>query len=117
MNIVTTFEKIIFKKIQQARGDIENAINKGYEQRIKNKEKVYFRHSAKSFIKSDTDIFSLGAAKLLEKQIINKELFNDLKAIREHRDYLSHGKRNVGKQSRFTIEEIKDKLIEIINSV
>jgi len=59
-----------------------------------------------------------GAAKLLEKQIINKELFNDLKAIREHRDYLSHGKRrNVGEQSKFTIEEIKNKLIEIINSV
>jgi len=119
LNIITTFEKIIFKKIQQAHGDIENIIVKGYEKRIKNKEKVCFRYSAKSFIKSDTDIFSLGGAiKLLEKQIINKELFNDLKAIREHRDYLSHGKRrNVGEQSKFTIEEIKNKLSILFSQV
>jgi hypothetical protein len=56
--------------------------------------------------------------KLLEKQIKNKKLFNDLKNIREHRDYLSHGKRiDVGKQTRFGIEEIKDKLMEIIKSI
>lgn len=47
--------------------------------RIKDNEKVYFRHSSKSFLKSDTDIFSLGRAiKLLEKQITNKQLFYDL---------------------------------------
>ncbi len=119
LNIITTFEKIIFKKIQHARGDIKKIIDKGYERRIKNNEKVYFHHSAKFFIKSDTDIFSLGGAiKLLENQIKSKQqLFNDLKKIREHRDYLSHGKRSIGEQSKFSIEEIKDKLIEIINSI
>jgi hypothetical protein len=119
LSIITTFEKIIFNKIQQTRGELEKIINKGYGQRIKNNQKVYFRHSTKSFIKSDTDIFSLGRAiKLLEKQIKDKQLFNDLAKIKEHKDYLSHGKRrNVGKLSKFTIEEIKDKLIEIINSI
>ncbi len=119
LDIIATFENILFKKIQQTLGVIEKIIDKGYERKIKDDEKIYFRYSSKTFLKSETDIFSLGGAmKLLEKQIKNKKLFNDLKNIREHRDYLSHGKRiDVGKQTQFSIEEIKDKLMVIIKSI
>lgn len=119
LNIITTFEGIVFRRIQQTRGDIEKIIDKRYGQRIKDKEKIYFHRSAKSFLKSDKDIFSLGRAiKLLEKQIKDIKLFDDLEKIRDHRDYLSHGKRiNVGKESQFSIEEIKDKLIAIVDSI
>lgn len=117
LNMITTFENIMFRKIQQARGEIEKIIKKGY----KNNNTLSFSHSALSFIKTDKDIYSLyGVKVILEKQLkrIDPPLFNDLTEIINHRDFLSHGKRFTDKaESIFTITEIKDKLIKIVTCV
>lgn len=112
--MITTFENIMFKRIQEARGEIEKIIKKGY----KKNSTLSFSHSAISFLKTDKDIYSLyGIKVILEKQLtkFNSSLLSDLNKIISHRDFLSHGKRFTDKtESTFTITEIKDKLIKII---
>ncbi|MCP4113369.1 MAG: hypothetical protein GY749_48865, partial [Desulfobacteraceae bacterium] len=117
LNMITTFENIMFKRIQQARGEIKKIIKKGY----KDNNALSFSFSAMSFIKTDKDIYSLNGVKaILEKQLqsTNPSLINDLHEIIGHRDFLSHGKRFTDTtESTFTITEIKDKLIEIITCI
>ncbi|MCP4104248.1 MAG: hypothetical protein GY749_01710 [Desulfobacteraceae bacterium] len=119
LNIITTFERMVFNKIDNAYGVIKDIVTVEYNKRYSKKDKpAPLYHSAVSFIKVKEDIHNLsGARKVLEKQI-TEELSEDLKEIIEYRNWLSHGKRrNVGEASILTIEQIKEILMKIIDEI
>ena len=118
-DIITTFERILFEKIDNTSGVIKSIVTDEYHRRYSKKDKpAPLYHSAVSFIKDKEDIHNLsGIRKVLEKQM-PRELFDDLKELIEHRNWLSHGKRqNIGKESLFKIDEIYETLIKIIDIV
>ncbi len=116
LNIITTFEKIAFDRIDNASGIIGSIITTEYNKR--HLQSIPLRKSAASLIKSKEDIFSLsGVRNVLEKQL-SKDSFRDLKEIVEYRNWLSHGKRHgVGMESILNITEIKDILMDIIDEI
>ncbi len=119
LNIITTFERMVFNKINNAYGVIKDIVTIEYNKRYSKKNKpVPLYHSAVSFIKDKEDIHNLsGVRKVLEKQI-SEELLEDLKEIIEYRNWLSHGKRrNIGKASTLNIDEIKEILMKIIDEI
>jgi hypothetical protein len=118
LNIITTFEKIIFSRIDNAYGEIKKIVSEEYRRRYLKKQFAPLHHSVNSFIKNKNDFYSLSGAKKVLKNPISEELFQDLTEIIEYRNYLSHGKRqDVGTASTFKIGEIKDILINIIELI
>lgn len=111
LEIVATFEKMFFLKIDNASGEIRRVV------------KDYYLASAplsslsRSFIKDKDDISSIaGIEKLLDGKI-PEGLSGKLSAIREHRNWIAHGKRSIGKSSTMTIQEVHDILQEIWETV
>ncbi len=119
LDIIATFERIVFQKIDNAYGEIKNIVTTEYDKRHSKKHRpAPLYHSAASFIKDKEDVHSLsGARKILENQI-TEESSEDLREIIDYRNWLSHGKRrNVGRASTLKIEEIKEILMRIIDEI
>lgn len=119
LNIIATFERIVFQKIDNAYGEIRSIVTIEYDKRHSKKHKpAPLYHSAASFIKDKEDVHSLsGARKILENQI-TEESSEYLREIIEYRNWLSHGKRrNVGRASTLKIDEIKEILMKIIDEI
>ncbi len=118
LHLISIFEKIVFNKIDNAYGLIKNVVRNEYEKTQKHKNLSPLHRSAVAFIKKKEDIHNLsGARKLLEKQI-SKESSDNLKIVIEHRNWLSHGKRqDVGQKSTLTVYDIKEVLLKIMNEI
>jgi len=115
LKLITTFEKILFDKIDNTHGIFERAVAQKCE---KLEEPISFSKSSGSFIKNPEDIRSLSGTKNILKNQISQELFEDLKKIIDHRNWLLHGKRRtLGKDSNLNIEEIKEILMDIIDEI
>jgi len=107
LELISTFEGLMFDQFGDTAGVIKGFVKSGYERMQKKNEHTPLYLSASSFIKTKEDIRSLSGAKnILEKQI-SEELHEELKEIIAYRNWLSHGK-NYGKRSG--IEEPKVKL-------
>ena len=120
LDIIATFEQILFDIIDNTSGEIKSIVKNEYNRRYQKKDKpIRLYKSAASFIKNKEDIHNLsGAKKILENVIKDKLLFEDLKKIIEHRNWLSHGKRfDIGKESTFKINEIHNKLIKMLEII
>ncbi len=111
LDIVATFERILFLKIDNASGEIKRIVNNNYP------TPAPLSKMSESFIRNKEDISNLaGIAKLLEGKIPQR-LSSQLSIIREHRNWIAHGKRSVGQPSHLTIQEIHDILQEILDTV
>lgn len=111
LEMVAVFENIVFSKIDNASGEIRQVVKNGYA-------KAPFRENAVSFVKNKEDVYNLSGLKKLVEGKISQELSDELSEILEHRNYLAHGKRGIGKKSTLTIEEvyeILEKVLRVIN--
>lgn len=107
ITLVASFERIIFAKYKTAYGTI-----KSYVGELEIRPLDYFR-SKERFVNGSID--KLHAIIDLIEGHVEDQLFQKLKGIKEHRDYIAHGKR-FGKPPAFelTIEEIAVVLDNII---
>ncbi|MCP4349089.1 MAG: hypothetical protein GY795_26715 [Desulfobacterales bacterium] len=118
MDIIATFEEIVFDRIDNAYGDIKRIVTDEYKKRYSKKEPAPFYISASLFIKNRGDIYNLSGVKKLLENRISKELFEQLTEIIEHRNWLSHGKRrDVGSESTLNINDIYAILAEILDEI
>jgi len=119
LDMIATFERIVFTRIVNTYGEIRNIVKDEYDKRRSKKNRpAPLYHSATAFIKNRDDIRSLsGARKILENQI-SEESFENLDKIIAHRNWLSHGKReDVGSDSKLKIEEVFNILTKIIDEI
>ncbi len=110
LDMVAVFERIVFSKADNASGEIRRVVRDGYS-------KPVFHISAASFVKDREDIYNLSGVKKLLEGKISRELSDGLSEIFEHRNFLAHGKRGIGRQSALTIDELHDILQEVLNMI
>jgi hypothetical protein len=110
LDMVAAFERIIFSKIDNASGEIKRVVKDEYT-------KPVFHMSAVSFVKNKDDIYNLSGVKKLLEGKISQELSDNLSEIFEHRNFLAHGRRGIGKQSALMIHEVHDILQETLDAV
>lgn len=110
LEMVAVFEKIAFSKIDNASGEIRRVVKDGYS-------KAPFRENAVSFVKDKEDVYNLSGLKKLVEGRISNELSDHFSEILEHRNYLAHGKRGIGKKSTLSIEEIYEILEEVLRII
>ncbi len=87
VSLVATFEKVVFAKYRTSYGTIKSLVSVNAVRPLN-----YFR-SRGNFINDKIDSLS-GIIYLIEGHIDN-ELFATLKLIKDHRNYIAHGKREV----------------------
>lgn len=110
MAIVATFEKIVFAKYRTSYGSIKALINNHAVKPLD-----YF-DSKEKFVNDKIEYLS-GIFNLLDGQI-DKGLFDKLKVIKEHRNYIAHGKRDSKPPAvEITIDEIAYILDSIIREI
>ncbi len=110
LEMVTTFERILFSRIENAAGNIRRTLKHGY---------TYpepFATVATSFVKDTRDIYGLNKARneLLQEHLLNGYA-EYLREIIDHRNWLAHGKREVGKQS--VLGDDIDRVCDILQHV
>jgi len=111
LEIVATFEKMFFLKIDNASGEIRRVVKDHYL------ASAPLSSLSRSFVKNKDDISSIaGIEKLLDGKI-SVRLSGKLSAIREHRNWIAHGKRSVGNSSTMSIQEVHDVLQEVWQTV
>lgn len=111
LDIVATFEKILFLRIDNASGEIKKIVREKY------KTPAPLVKMSESFVKGKEDIYNLSGVTALLEGKIPPRLISQLSAIREHRNWLAHGKRSVGQPSTLTIQEIYNILQEILDNL
>ncbi|MDM8549970.1 hypothetical protein QUF72_07840 [Desulfobacterales bacterium HSG2] len=117
LELISTFEGLVFDRLGDTAGVIRRVVKSGYEKMRKNHKPTPLYHSASAFIKTREDIRSLsGASNILGKQIkqISEELHEELEEIIDYRNWLSHGK-NYGKREGIKEPGIKPEIEDIYN--
>ena len=110
ISLVATFERVVFLKYRTSYGTIKTVVN---THSIKPLE--YF-NSRERFINDSIDTLS-GIIYLIDG-IIDNELLNNLKIIKDHRNYIAHGKRDSEPPAvEFSIDEIAKTLDEVIREI
>ncbi len=84
--LTATFERIVFAKYRTTYGAIRSTIN------THSKRPLNYFDSKEKFVNDQID--SLSGILFLIENIIDHKLFNKLKAIKDHRNYIAHGKRD-----------------------
>lgn len=110
LNLVATFEKLIFHNIPTAINNSKEILNTHYG------ERDAFSSSIKSFVKSQQDINNVSGIQNILSGNIPVTLENKLKEIIGYRHRIAHGKR-FGKESQMTVFEtleILDEALEVV---
>jgi hypothetical protein len=107
LDLVASFERIIFNTIGNASGEIKGIVRDKY------KRPSPFHMTAASFVKKQEDIYNLSGLKSLISEKLPKNNSEVLSEILEHRNWIAHGKR-VGKQSTLNINELYNSLKDIL---
>ena len=110
LNLVATFEKLIFNNIPEAINNSKEILNTHYS------NQAPFSSSIKSFVKNTQDINAVSAIQGILSGHISTSLGNTLKEIIDYRNRIAHGKR-FGKESRITISETLEMLDEVLEVV
>ncbi len=117
IELIATFEQIIFSRIDNAYGEINSILSTEYAKRQQKRQAAPLNRCTSSFIKNKEEIRNLGgASKILENQV-SKESLDELDEIIKYRNWLSHGKRDVGKNSFLKFEEINLIFLKIIDEI
>ena len=110
ISIVATFERVVFAKYRTAYGTIKNVIRDNATKPLD-----YFK-SRENFVKDNIDRLS-GIILLIEGQL-SPELLTRLKNIKDHRNYIAHGKRDVAPPAtEFTLQDMAKILDEVIDEI
>lgn len=110
LNLVATFEKLIFYKIPNTINNSKRILSSGYH------PQEPFSSSIQSFIKKPEDIKNMSAILDILSGSISVTLENKLKEIVHHRNRIAHGKR-FGRESTLTVPEALEKLDEVLESI
>ena len=110
LNLVATFEKLVYYNIPTTINNSKKILNSQYN----NQEP--FSSSIKSFVKSPQDINNVPAVLSILSGSIPVTLENKLKEIIDHRNRIAHGRR-FGKESNVTVIETLERLDEASESV
>lgn len=110
LDIVSTFEKLVFKKLENGLGNARTIVKKKYP------PKDPFGICAASFIKNKDDIRYLGGLHHLLEGKLQKDLQTKLGEIIERRNQLAHGDRS-GKETQLTLAETVEILEAILDKV
>lgn len=117
LELTAAFERIIFNRLDNAYGDINRILTAEYEKRQRKGQPAPLNRCASSFIKNKEDIRNLrGAGKVLNNQLSSESL-NELDEIIQYRNWLSHGKRDVGQESLLSFEEIKQRFQIVLDEI
>lgn len=111
LEIVAAFEKILFLRIDNASGEMKRIVKERY------KTPAPLAKMSGAFIKGKEGIYNLSGVIALLEGKIPPRLMSQLSAIREHRNWLAHGKRSVGQPSTLTIREVYNILQEILENL
>jgi hypothetical protein len=107
VSLVATFERVVFAKYRTSYGTLKNVISKSAVRPLD-----YYK-SKENFINTDIDSLS-GIIYLIEGHITS-ELMLKMKQIKDHRNYIAHGKRDVAPPSvELKLDEVAKVLDEII---
>lgn len=110
LNLVATFEKLIFNNIPTAINNSKEILNTHYSNQDP------FSSSIKSFVKSTQDINAVSAIQGILSGHISTSLGKNLKEIIDYRNRIAHGKR-FGKESQITVSETLERLDEVLKVV
>ena len=110
ITLVATFEKIVFAKYRTSYGEIRSVVN------THTPDTMDYYSSRESFVNDGIDKLS-GIIHLIESRL-STELVDKLKKIKEHRDYIAHGKRfSLPSSVNFSLEEIVVTLDNIVTEI
>ncbi len=107
LNLVATFEKMIFNRVSLAEQKSKTILASSYEM------SAPFATSIKSFVKSKQDINNMSGVLNILSGTISTTLRNRLKEIIDYRNRIAHGKR-FGKETDLTVLEIMACLDEVL---
>jgi len=107
LNLVATFEKLVFDQIPQATTRFKNILVSHYEQQEP------FSSSVQAFVKNKQDINNLTGIQNILSGSISVTLENKLRDIFRYRDRIAHGRR-FGKDSSLTVFETLESLDETL---
>lgn len=110
LDIVSTFEKLVFKKLENALGNVRAVVKKGYQR------KDPFGICVVSFIKDKDDIRYLGGLSNILKGHLVENLRSDMNKIIDYRNRLAHGDRS-GEEIQLTLNETVEILETILEKV
>lgn len=112
VSLVATFEKVVFAKYRTSYGTIKSLVSNNAVKPLD-----YFKSSA-NFINTNIDKLS-GIIYLIEGNV-NAVLLKNLKLIKDHRNYIAHGKRDVAppavEMKLYEMAKILDEVIREIES-
>jgi hypothetical protein len=110
ISLVASFEKVVFSKYKTSYGTIKGIVKDSSNERFD-----YFK-SRERFV--DGTIDKLHAIIELIEGHINNDLMEKLKIIKEHRDYIAHGKR-FGKEpdTGFSLIQVAEILDGVISEI
>jgi hypothetical protein len=110
VSLVATFERVVFAKYRTSYGTLKNVVSASAVRPLD-----YFK-SRENFINDSIDRLS-GIIYLIEGHITN-ELLQKLKQIKDHRNYIAHGKRDVAPPDvELKLEEMAKVLDEVIREI
>jgi hypothetical protein len=110
VSIVATFEKVVFAKYRTSYGTLRNIVSASAVRPLD-----YFK-SRENFINDSIDRLS-GIIYIIEGHISN-ELLQKLKQIKDHRNYIAHGKRDVAPPDfELKLDEMAKVLDEVIREI
>lgn len=110
INIVATFEKIIFSIIPNAVGDTRKIVNENYD------DKKPFKPMIDRFVKDTNDFNNLSNIKELLRGKIASDLYEVFDEIINYRNRIAHGKR-FGEETTLNLEDLTCNLDSIIQLV
>lgn len=106
LSLVATFERVVFSKYRTSYGALKKVVSEFSAQPLD-----YFK-SRENFIKDNIDKLS-GIIYLIEGNITG-ELMQKLKQIKDHRNYIAHGKRDVAPPD---VELKLDEMVKVLDDV
>jgi len=110
VSLLATFEKVVFAKYRTSYGAIKNLVSDNASKPLD-----YFK-SRENFINDKIDRLS-GIIYLIEGHIAS-ELLDTLKQIKDHRNYIAHGKRDVAPPAiEMKLAEMAKVLDEVISEI
>lgn len=110
VSLVATFERVVFSKYRTSYGTLKNVVSKS------DVRPLDFFKSRENFINDSIDRLS-GIIYLIEGHI-TKDLLQKLKQIKDHRNYIAHGKRDVAPPDvELKLDEMAKVLDEVIREI